>query len=218
MKLNKYLIANGNSTLLVKGYKSSEKKEIIKKYLGSVEQIGFVSYPKGVPKLSMMGDELCINGIIAFASTLPNKSGVLLTSGYQGLIPYKKQCKYTTIQLDFPYQQINNIILLNGIGFIFLKNNKQISKNYLSKYCSKYNFPAFGAILYQKNKITPYVYVKQTNSLFRETACGSASIVLNILTGDKTIIQPTGEIIQISKFGNRFTIKAKVVKIGESYE
>lgn len=212
MKLNKFLVAGGNSTLLVKGYKFSEKKAIIKKYLGQVEQIGFISYPKGIPKLSMMGNELSINGILALAAMLSKISGKLLTSGYKGLVPYKNQKQYTKIELSIAYEKIDNIVLLKGIGYIFLKENKQISKNYLSGFCSKYNLPAFGAIFYKNNKIVPFVYDKETDSLFEETACGSASIVFNILTGKKSIKQPTGKIITVEKTGNDFVISAKVTK------
>lgn len=218
MKLNKYLIANGNSTLLVKGYRSNGKKALVKKYLGSVEQIGFVSYPSGIPKLSMMGNELSINATLAFASTLPNKSGTLLTSGYEGCVKYKNQKKYTKIQLNIAYKKIRSIVLLEGIGFVFLEKPKQVTKNYLSNYCSKYNLPAFGAVFYNGNKIIPYVYVKETNSLFKETACGSGSIVCALVTGFKNIIQPTGETIFVEINKTKFTVGAKVVKIGESYD
>ena len=128
MKLNKYLIANGNSTLLVKGYKSREKETIIREYLGEVEQIGFISYPKGIPKLLMMGNELSINGTLALAAMLTNKSGRLLTSGYKGFVQYKNQKQYTKIQLSIAYEKIDNIVLLDGIGYVFLERNKQISK------------------------------------------------------------------------------------------
>jgi len=78
--LRKFLIASGNSTLLVWNCPRAQKrKEIIKKYLGRVEQIGFVSENNGTPKLEMMGNELCINGTSALASTLGTK-GKLFTS------------------------------------------------------------------------------------------------------------------------------------------
>lgn len=212
MKLNKFLIAGGNSTLLVKNYKSSAKETIIRKYLGKVEQVGFISYPKGIPKLLMMGNELSINGTLALVAMLSNKSGRLLTSGYKGLVSYTNQKQYTEVRLSIAYEKIGNIVLLNGIGYVFLKRNKQISKNYLSCFCSKYSLPAFGAIFYKKNQLIPYVYVKQTNSLFKETACGSASTVLNILTGKNSITQPTGKTITAEKTGNNFVISAEVIR------
>lgn len=215
MKLNKFLIAGGNSTLLVKGYKSSEKEKIIKKYLGEVEQIGFVSYPRGIPKLLMMGNELSVNGTIALASTLKNKSGKLLTSGYRGLISYENQKKCTKIKLNIAYKKFDNTVLLEGIGFILVKDGNEVTKGYLSGFCTKYKLPAFGAIFYSKNKLIPCVYVKQTDSLFKETACGSASITLNILTGQQSIIQPTGQIINIKRTGEKFEISAQVTKKDE---
>lgn len=212
-KLNKYLVAGGNSTLLVRSYKSCEKEKIIKKYLGLVEQIGFVSYPRGIPKLIMMGNEFSGNSTLALASMLPNKSGLLLSSGYKGYIRYQNRGESSSIQFKIKYKKIGNIILLDGIGFVFLKNNKRITKGYLSSYCIKYNLPAFGAIFYKNNELIPFVYVKQTDSLFRETSCGSASIAINILTGEKSITQPTGKIINIARIGNTFTISAEAIEI-----
>ncbi|MDD5147705.1 MAG: hypothetical protein PHV63_04130 [Candidatus Daviesbacteria bacterium] len=60
--------------------------------------------------------------------------------------------------------------------------------------------------------------MKATNSLFEETACGSGSIACSLTTGFNNIIQPTGETIFVKFKGTKFTVGAKVDKIGESYE
>ena len=54
MKLKKLLIAKGNSTLLVWGCPQSGKKDMIQKYLGDVEQVGFVETKENLPFLNMM--------------------------------------------------------------------------------------------------------------------------------------------------------------------
>jgi len=215
MKIKKFLIANGNSTLLVWDCPLWERKQIIKTYLGKVEHLGFVSVQNGFPKLTMMGNELCINAILALASQY-STSGNLFMSGINEPIYYQNSDGKTFIEISLPYQKIKNVILFSGIGFLLQYINViKYSKENLRYLCQRYNLPAFGVIYSIKNKIEPYVYVKETNTLFRETACGSGSIAFSILTGYKDIIQPTGEIINVQKFGSRFTVSTKVVKIEE---
>ncbi|MCL4365993.1 hypothetical protein M1437_02085 [Patescibacteria group bacterium] len=218
MEMRNYLIAGGNSTLLVWGCPSNQKNKIISKYLGGFEQVGFVEETRAnLPKLIMMGDELCINSTLSLASQLSN-SGLLLTSGLTKPVRYKNINDNTSIELDLPFKKIENIVLLAGIGFICSNSEPKVSKRYLSRFAEKYNLPAFGVVFYKENKITPYVFVKKTDSLFKETACGSGSIACALITGSENIIQPTGETISVKIKGTKFTVGAKVVKIGESYE
>ena len=104
-------------------------------------------------------------------------------------------------------------LLSAGIGYILLKNTSEISKTKLRDLCGMFNLPAFWAIVNDKNKITPAVYVKDTNSMTYESACGSGSIALNILKNINSVIQPTGEIITVSRKENYFTISAKVIEL-----
>ena len=69
--LKTFLIAGGNSTLLVENCEINNRKKLITQYLGKVEQVGFVEKDR----LEMMGSELCVNGALAFASQLQT-SGV----------------------------------------------------------------------------------------------------------------------------------------------
>lgn len=46
----------------------------------------------------------------------------------------------------------------------------------------------------------------------------STLLVWGCLSNQKNIIQPTGETITVKIKGTKFTVGAKVVKIGESYE
>ena len=64
MIIKKILIAGGNSTALVYNCSEKQRKKISRELLKNVEQVGFISKNK----LIMMGDELCINGTLAFAS------------------------------------------------------------------------------------------------------------------------------------------------------
>lgn len=211
MKFKKFLIAGGNSTLLVWGCPSNEKNKIIKKYLGKVEQIGFVETKNNLPFLNMMGKELCINGTVALAKTLGNK-GILYTSGCIQSISYKNYKKTTSIKLTIPYRKMGNIVVLSGIGYILVKEKQIITKKLLSKFCRKYKLPAFGAIIYKNSTLSPYVYVQNTNSLVQETACGSGSIALNILKEIKQINQTTDKQIIVTNNKSEFSIEAEVIR------
>ena len=212
MKIKKFLIANGNSTLLVWRCPPNGKGKIIKKYLGEVEQIGFVETKNRLPFLNMMGGELCINGTIALSSSCGSK-GTLFTSGLNKPILYRNEGIDTSIRLIIDYQKINNIVLLEGIGYVYLKNREKNPKKFLKNLCLKCNLPACGIIYARNNKIFPFVYVKGTNSLFEETACGSGSIAFSILTKKQNIIQPTGKSIRVEKFKNIFCVSAEVTKL-----
>lgn len=211
MKIKKFLIAGGNSTELVYNCPIAEREKTAKKRLQNVEQIGFISTKATLPMLTMMGEELCINATLAFASTL-EKTGKLATSGLQSPVSYTNKKESTTILLPLQLEKHNNIILVDGIGFVLYdaKEKAEIKKSELSKLSKQYKLPAFGGIIYKQNKITPYVYVAAINSFTKETACGSGSIAFHIFSGVNAIVQPTEEIICVKKRANCFTITAKV--------
>jgi len=54
------------------------------------------------------------------------------------------------------------------------------------------------------------VYVVDTDSLVQETACGSGSIALHLVSGLSEIMQPTGECISVTHEGNTFSVTAGV--------
>jgi len=203
-------IANGNLTALVYNYSNNIKEKIAKQLLKTVEQVGFIKNNR----LEMMGGELCINATLAFASQL-SKKGILYTSGIKNLIKYENQANKTLIEFPLKYKQINNVILFNGIGFICIdkKDKQKISKSFLLGFSDKYGLPAFGAIVYEKNKIIPYVYVKTVNSFVKETACGSGSIAFSLFSGYKNIIQPTGKVINIRIKKDKIFVSAEVKEV-----
>jgi len=209
MKTEKFLIAKGNSTLLVLNCPVGKRLEIAKEYLGKVEQVGFITKKKAFPKLVMMGNELSINGTLALASTL-GKQGILYTSGFAGPVTYRNVNGKTCIKLSLSFKKEGNLALFEGIGYKCIKEELRFSKGQLAKLAKKYHLPAFGIVIYKNNKIKPIVYVKDTNSLVEETACGSGSIAINIITGIKKIKQPTGETILVSKKNKVFEICARV--------
>ena len=200
-------IAGGNSTALISKCPKNLRNKTIKQLLKKVEQVGFISENK----LTMMGNELCINATLAFASQLKNK-GILYTGGVKKPIKYKNENNQTIIKIPLKYKIQKNVILFEGIGYICIKDKKKATKTFIKNLAKKYKLSAFGAIVYEKNKINPYIYVKQVGSFVNETACGSGSIAFSLFSGYKKIIQPTGESIYIKVRGKEIEIKAKVTK------
>jgi histidine racemase len=205
-KINKFTIAGGNTTVLIGGVSCSPS--LTKQYLKIAEQVGFTRLGT-IPKLTMMGNELSVNGTIAFASTL-KQTGFLQTSGIRNLVWYKNTRSLTTIKIPINYRRLNNYIFLEGIGY--LVSNEKISNlaQFLDQACTTNNFPAFGKIEYKYNKLVPYVYVRKTQSLVKETACGSGSLAYFIINAASQIIQPTGQKIIITSDSDFFYITAKV--------
>lgn len=210
-QIKKYLIAEGNPTLLVSDILENKNK-LIQNFLGkTVEQIGFIKFIDTLPYLQMMGNELCINACLAFAFSLENKQGAFQASGTKQKIKYIKDGNFITLELILSYKFFKNVVLLPGIGY--LKTNKLKSKEYLKNLCRKYKKSAFGILITKKNQIFPYVYVKKTDSFIKESACGSGSVAFNLLNTVERIIQATGQSIFVKRIDNKFFITAKVNEV-----
>ena len=147
-------IAGGNSTALVSNCPRELKNQVSKELLKKVEQVDFISSKNGIPKLELMGGELCINGTLAFASQLENKQGKIFTSGITEGIDYENSGEKTKIKIPLDYQRFDKVILFGGIGFICInkKDGEKTSKEFLLEMSNKYNKPAFGVIIYNQNK------------------------------------------------------------------
>tara|TARA_Y100000310_G_scaffold338602_1_gene428671 strand:+ start:743 stop:1420 length:678 start_codon:yes stop_codon:yes gene_type:complete len=208
-------IAGGNSTALVESF--TKDKKIVKRLLKDVEQVGFI-YLDRIPKLEMMGDEFCVNATLAFAFQLKGE-GKLRTSGIKKPINYRNKGSLTIIDIPLKYRLEKNVVLFAGIGFVMLdkKEQRKVSKKYLKDLAIQYKLPAFGAIIYEGNKIIPYVYVREIDSFVKETACGSGSIAFSIFSGVKKVIQPTGKVIKI-KINKEVSVSAKVNKLSNFNE
>lgn len=191
-------IAGGNSTALIPGLNRENRNDLTKKLLRIVEQVGYFSTEMCPPRLEMMGNELSVNGTIAFASTLAN-SGKITTSGLKTSVKYFNKGKTTTIDLSIKIEQVERIILLEGIGYLVSNSaiNSANLKNKMEKMCERYCLPAFGLIKYSGNKILPTIYVKETGSLVEESACGSGSIAFSYYQGIRQVVQPTGKTISV---------------------
>jgi histidine racemase len=207
-----FKVAGGNLTALVPSHKT-KNLHIAKDLLKKVEQVGFI-VPAQIPTLSMMGNELCINATLAFASSL-EKKGKLITSGINTLVSYSNSKKKTTIKILIPFKKKKNVILFEGIGFAFFnkKEKQKCTKKEIKSLCSEYKLHAFSGIIYEESSIVPFVYVKKTDSFVQETSCGSGSIAFSIYSGIHEVTQPTQEKIYVERAGDLFSISAKVERV-----
>lgn len=215
MQIFRFKIAGGNSTSLIVDSPLNDRQKISVKELQQVEQVGFIEKNTELPTLTMMGNELCVNATLAFAKLLESKRGKILTSGLPGPVSYRNSGELTSATFTLAPKIIRsrNIVLFDGIGYVCDDSAGIPTETYLADLAQEFKKPAFGVARYQGASLQPYVYVDQIKSVVAETACGSGSIALNLITGANDITQVTGQRIRIERNGNQFTVTAKVVKM-----
>lgn len=204
--------------------------KILKENL-DVEQVGFLDKKNKI--LEMAGGEFCVNATrCAIWEILNGEEGnvKLSVSGYKRKISggIKKDKKvYVDMEINNNIKNIIekdkkfNIVTLDGIVLLVideenskkyiekLKKNKELVKNELKQLMieTKINEKAIGVILLEKEnnmtKINPIIWVKEIDTVYYETACGSGSLATaiykNYTEGIKEIevLQPAGSIINI---------------------
>jgi len=200
----------GQITAVVFSETKREKQSFISRKLMSqnpkIEQVVFIEKNR----IQTMGEELCINGSLAGAYLIDIP--IVTISGLDEPVKFVKKNKFISGQ--FPRYLLQNkkenIIQLTGIVYIISNNKKLANKKFLKKLANSYKAPASGIIFYQTNTIKPLIYVKNTNSLVWEKACGSGSLSYSLFSGYSKIKQPSGQYITIKKVGTGFAIKSPV--------
>ncbi|MEX0895944.1 MAG: hypothetical protein WDZ94_03315 [Patescibacteria group bacterium] len=189
----------------------------------SCEQVAFLDMKSAPPRLEMMGDELCINGTIASAFLI---SDLLGTNQSDLEIPLlTKTINFTVdrsrVTVQFPLSSLvkdvlENRVILAGISYQIIpgipKRQKltNLQKQILNN-LAKTN-PAAGLIFYENNVIKPVIYVKKTNSVIWEQACGSGSLAFSLSTGITQVTQPSKEVITIKATNDTLSISTTALK------
>ncbi|MFZ2252996.1 MAG: hypothetical protein WAW13_02340 [Minisyncoccia bacterium] len=212
MRTQYFTIAGGNKTCLVWDLPQHERSALMSELLHGVDQVGFIE-ENASPTLTMMGDELCINGIFAFVSTLESPRGVVYASGIQGEIQYQHTENGIHITFELPYQIKGDVVAFEGIAFRCGTVDIEPTREEFQQLAKEYKVPAFGIIEYDEKQIYPSIYVAKTNSLMRESACGSGSIAAHLVTGICHVVQPTGETIFVEHTGITFSVHATVRRL-----
>lgn len=175
-----------------------------------IEQVGFINpIARPNPKFMMMGNELSAIGTLAAGAWLINKTNqskvIFFTSGLRQLVEIEQrdQLLYLTLPKSIIklIDKRKRVVKLRGIIFRLicgLRNSKKLKpleEAWLEKQAQ--TSPATGIIFYDQQTIQPVVFVKATQSLVWESACGSGSVALYALTGEKLFKQPSGATLQI---------------------
>ena len=222
----------GNDTAIVYGtnYNKKKKKNINDKIMNkhnNVEQVGFITQ-NGNREIQMAGGEFCGNATRSAAfeyldgnegkvNILVNsqkeiEAGVDKNKNAWCAIPIPKTNDIITEVKQGVYivkiEGITIVVLQDFVAYKYLKEKRDL-KEIGRKFIKKLNLEKYSAVgvmfceKYEDNiKINPIVWVKEIDTLFYETACGSGSTAVCMVetffdkqTKTINIIQPSGGII-----------------------
>lgn len=242
----KIYIPSGNPTALVIGIIKDSKirkqiNDILMKKYDFIEQVGFINDDINKPELLMAGGEFCGNATRSAIKYYLNNTKGEIKIKVSG-VPRKLLGGIdndNNVWLDMPiikgdYKKsikiINKtrmIIKLLGITHVVIEedvidnNIKEYAYNILKEY-DLLDEEASGVMFITKTKnnikLKPVVYVRDINTLFYETACGSGTTAVGIYESikdncdiDIDIIQPSKKIINVkTKIKNRKLINVRI--------
>lgn len=205
---------------------SLSKTLMSSRYVGG-EQVGYLSIPRAADidaRIDMMGGELCINALRSVATILAEERGKtcisLASSGTDKVFECRSNerngTSYTSITFHvIPRIRIfcgrTSLIGLTGISHLLyecesrveIDNPLRLFRKLQKQYANELSaLPAFGIIPFRRRQsgydIFPVVYVRGTNTIVAESACGSASVALALSKTGKDceksfrIRQPSG--------------------------
>jgi len=189
------------------------------------EQAGFL-IPE-INHFEMAGGEFCGNAARAAAillSKILRKPRVSFTmSGYNGTVSatvkktgentYFVECVFPGLSADrrdivLSSGQRTTVVDLGGIVHIVIeapfpsgKDAYRAVHRTIARELNLENRSAVGVVWIEKIdggvKMHPVVWVKEVDTFFYEQSCGSGTIAVGKVTGVRSIIQPTGKIIEV---------------------
>lgn len=228
------------------GYRKAYTDCIMEQIDKDVEQVGFISPAyEGAPlRMDMMGGEFCANATRAYglySANFYDTDGLVdievYVSGHEGttdvIADVKNQKAY--VALDAPIGRENltidgkdcTLVKLPGISHLVVEaeEDKEFVDKALEVLKKDHKDEAYGVLFFNKEKLDmiPYVYVEGSETLFRESSCGSGTIaVVNYLEDDIakldedykiSIKNPAGELeVFVYEFedGKKFCVGGKV--------
>lgn len=226
---------------------SDISKKILQKDDYKIEQVGFIKKPKTNAdiRLEMMGGEFCGNAsrsiglIFAKENNIIDRDILVEVTGSNEVLKVSVDLNKGIASIEMPipksieYIEIKELgifpmVIIDGIFHVIAENLEATDKNfnYFKDYIvNKYQIEAFGVMFFKrdKNYITPVVYVRDTDTVFFESSCGSGTLATAYylskdLEGDNfeySIKQPGGIIeSKVHKKNN----KVESITIGGSVE
>ena len=226
-------VPSGNPTALVIGIEEDMRLRkrindtIEKKYNIFVEQVGFVNEDKHDVKLLMAGGEFCGNAArCAIYYYLDGKPGNIdmdvlgVNLKLRGGIDDKRNV-WVSVPVKKDYIMVNDdnsvMVKLPGITHVIVEydsldnDDKAKLDEYAKKILEKYDLfsEVCAGVMYIKRdgdsiRLLPYVYIREVNTWFLETACGTGTIAFGMYESnrnnravDMDIIQPSRKVINI---------------------
>ncbi len=233
----------GNITAIVKGSFSKEERITISKAIlksfSEIEQVGFWDNPKkgkATARIEMMGGEFCGNGARSLAFVVWREKNLsdtffIESSGINKELQVSISSNLSTIKIPISSFSIqttannNPIVILPGICHLITKNkvnNKEEAKKILEENnLLKEDASGVVAVINKEEKImiNPFVWVRDTRTLYEETACASGTLALAYLKyknkEGKTfkIEQPSGTDFIINIDSKNISLSGPIKKI-----
>ena len=228
------------------GYRKAYTDCIMEQIDQDVEQVGFISPAyEGAPlRMDMMGGEFCANATRAYglySASFYDTDGLVdievYVSGHEGttdvIADVKNQKAYVALDAPIGREKLTidgkdcTLIKLPGISHLVVEEeeDKEFVNKALEVLKKDHKDEAYGVLFFDKEKLEmiPYVYVEGSETLFRESSCGSGTIaVVNYLEDDIakldedykiSIKNPAGELeVFVYEFedGKKFCVGGKV--------
>lgn len=222
------LAAGGNPTGIISMKNAEHRNEyasIARKYMEvhpEVEQFGFI---EGALHFQMSGGEFCGNAARAAALLLSeeisSKTGWFTMSGFDGVVNYRilesgeVECIFMNLKMHSENLIGAKVVDLGGIIHIILptsevfKNDKSYYTKVHREWMKKLNLddrPAVRVIWQEALSngsvaIHPVVWVRDIDSFFYETACGSGTLTILEASNEskRDVLQPSGQFIHSEK-------------------
>ena len=178
----------------------SVAKDILENTDYEAEQVGFIKEPimGGDIRLEMMGGEFCGNAsrsigmFFAQQNNIKNGTVSVEITGSNKPLNTKVDLEKETAEIEMPIPKgIENIyvedlgtfpiVIIEGINHIIAENIDATEENFekfKKAVYENYDVEAFGVMFFDIDKkyITPVVYVKDTDTTFFESSCGSGTL------------------------------------------
>ncbi len=212
----------------------------------SAEQVGFIDTE--TKTLRMAGGEFCLNATRAFGAHLHRLAGnaghtetyTVTVTGWpdpitlriSGTEPLWHVSAYLTLSSEFPTEIEAGMhkVALPGITHILLDETlhpfpQRDPEAFHEKMRSRLGLTdeaCVGLIWYRQEnnglRLTPLVHVRDTGSTVLENSCGSGSLALALIHGDRTlrITQPCGAVLTVERpSSDTATVSGEVTLVAE---
>lgn len=225
----------GNTTAIVDDYPTGVPLKVladmIMKQYSDIEQVGFRKEARELDHdfhLEMMGGEFCGNAARSIAYLHTQKTGQnkmkFMVSGFANPVEAVATDHHALIILPgnfFVRQQTDNehvVVDLQGIRHVVVFGDRTtVPAEELVRQYAHDDVAAVGIMYITQNKdivLDPVVYVRDTNTIVSETACGSGSIAVALalqqraFASEYSIQQPSGVFLKVEIVTEKNTIQS----------